>query len=178
MKYIPLLLCLFLFSTQSIAQNEVKSSDVIMDAAYKQAKKQKKNVFVLFHASWCSWCHKMDDAMQDESCKKSFDDNYVIVHLVIKEHEGKKHLNNLGGDKLANDNRGKGAGLPYWLILDKKGNVLADANAKTDKPSNLGCPAADDEVVIFIEKLKKTSKLSDKELETIATRFKKNNPSN
>ena len=42
---------------QSVAQE--KASTILKDA-YKQAKIEKKNVFVIFHASWCGWCKKMD----------------------------------------------------------------------------------------------------------------------
>ncbi len=176
MKFLPLLLCLFLWSSQTVAQAPAESADVILKAAYKKAKKQKKNVFVIFHASWCGWCRKMDKAMQDESCKKFFDDNYITVHLVIQESAGKEHLNNPGADQFAKDNGGDRAGLPYWLILNPKGKVLTNANAKADNSSsNLGCPASEEEVATFIAKLKKTSKLNDEALEIIGTRFKKNN---
>jgi len=151
--------------------------DKILADAYKQAQKEKKNVFVIFHASWCSWCKKMDQAMNDESCKKKFDDNYVIVHIVTGEHdEEKKALNTIGAEDFIKKHRGEGTGLPYWVILDKKGKTLADAHLQTDKPSNIGCPAADEEVAAFIEKLKKTSNLKEAELAIIAKRFKKNNP--
>lgn len=174
MKY-TIFFFVLLFSTSTFAQ--APSIDKILADAYKQAQKEKKNVFVMFHASWCGWCKKMDQAMNDESCKKFFDDNYVIVHVVTGEHsEDKKALNNPGAEDFLKKRRGEGIGLPYWLILDKKGKTLADAHLQADKPSNIGCPAADEEVVAFVEKIKKTSKLQQAELEIIAERFKKNNP--
>jgi thioredoxin-related protein len=70
------------FTTQ--AQTQASASN-ILDKAYKQATAENKNVFVKYSASWCGWCKKMDKQMKNESCKALFDNNYVIVTLVVHE---------------------------------------------------------------------------------------------
>jgi thioredoxin-related protein len=78
------------------AQEPVKTTEDILNEAFEQAVEEHKNVFVIFHASWCGWCRKMDAAMQDESCKEFFDKYYVTTHLVVKESKDKKNLENPG----------------------------------------------------------------------------------
>ena len=77
-----------------------------------------------------------------------------------------------GALEFLSKNGGADQGLPYWFILDKSGNVLADARYKPGQ--NTGCPASEEEVAYFISVLRKTSKLTDTELATIKTRFRKN----
>ncbi len=150
-----------------VTAQETASS--ILEKASSQAKKENKKVFVMFHASWCSWCKKMDNNMNSEACKKFFDDNYVVAHLVVQESPKNKSLETPGGAEVLQKYKGEKAGLPYWVILDPKGTLLADCN--NAKGENLGCPASPEEVVVFTEKLKMTSKLSEKQLAVITETF-------
>lgn len=107
--------------------------------------------------------------MANEACAKSFTDNYVIVHLVVKESPKNKNLENPGAEDLLKKFKGEQAGLPFWAMLDAKGALLADAfNAKGE---NIGCPGTAEEVAEFTAKLKKTSKMTDKQLAVIKETF-------
>ena len=162
------------------AQQPPPSASDILKEASLQAGKEKKNVFVIFHASWCGWCKRMDKSMSDELCKKFFDDNYVICHLVVDESKDKKDLENPGASDIRDKYDGKEQGLPYWFVLDKDGKLLA--NARIDKQDNgdikkgdgVGCPAAEEEVAYFITVLKKTSSIKADQLEIIRKRFREN----
>lgn len=178
---IPLLLpVLLLIQTLVTAQQAPKHTDEILQEARQQAASQKKKVFVIFHASWCGWCHKMDTSMNDPSVKAFFAKNYVVRHLVVQEAKDKKNLENPGATELLKKYNGNDQGIPYWLIFDKDGKLLADskirpAGAGLDAPGkNTGCPATQEEVTHFIEVLKKTSGLKDTELTLIEQRFRKN----
>lgn len=156
-----------------------QTADVVMSEAYATAKAENKKVFVMFHASWCGWCHKMDAAMNEPAMKKFFDDNFVIRHLVVMESEGKKNLENPGAADMMKKYHGDKSGIPYWLVFDSDGNLLADSKLRAagdgpEKGSNVGCPAAENEVAYFIEVLKKTTKLTEADLTLIAQRFRKN----
>jgi len=178
MKFSPfLMLFFFVLSVRINAQAPPESADKIMQAAYKQASKENKNVFVIFHASWCGWCRKMDSAMMESSIKPFFDNNYVITHLIVYESKGKETLENPGALELLTKHGGNDQGLPYWFIFDPKENLLADSRmqyAGKNKLDNSGCPANEEEVANFIKVLKKTSSLKEKDLTTIAKRFRKN----
>lgn len=133
----------------------------------------------MFHASWCGWCHRMDKAMNDEAVKKFFDENFVIRHLVVMESDGKKDLENPGAAEMMKKYHGDKSGIPYWLVFDSNGTLLADSKVRPEgggpeTGDNVGCPASEKEVAYFIEILKKTTKLQEAELTLIAQRFRKN----
>lgn len=156
-----------------------QSADAIMSDAYAEAKAQNKKVFVMFHASWCGWCHKMDAAMNESEMKKYFDDNFVIRHLVVMESETKKNLENPGGAEMMKKYFGDKSGIPYWLVFDADGKLLADSKLRAEgdgpeKGNNVGCPATEKEVAYFIDVLKKTTSLKEGELALISQRFRKN----
>ncbi len=158
----------FLFSQQIQSQESVKS---ILDKAYNKATIENKNVFVIFHASWCGWCKKMDANMKEETTKELFDSNYVIVHIDVLERGNKKNLETPGGFDFLKKHHGEKAGLPFFLIFDANGKKIG--SSFDDKHQNLGCPATEKEVAIFTKKLKETSKLSDEELLIVAKVFQK-----
>jgi thiol-disulfide isomerase/thioredoxin len=179
MKRLLLPLLLVGSITSLFAQKAPASADEIMKEAFAVAKKQNKKVLVMFHASWCGWCHKMDTSLNDASVKKFFDDNFVIRHLVVAESDGKKNLENPGGQDMLEKYEGKDQGIPFWLIFDKDENFLADSRMKTlvngvEKLQNTGCPASKEEVEYFIEVLKKTTTLTEDQLQKIRTRFRRN----
>ena len=157
------------------------AADVVMKEAYAKAKAEHKNVILMFHASWCGWCKKMTACIEDPTCSKFFDDNYVVTYLDILERGDKKSLENPGAmDVLKNFNGDPEGGIPYWVLITPKGKVIgtsymphADGTPGTAK-DNVGCPAEDNEVAYFTDLLKKSSKLTDDDLGVIATRFHKN----
>lgn len=156
-------------------QAQPPSAEAIMNAAKKEAAASGKNVFVIFHASWCIWCHRMDTAMSEPALKPLFNKNYVIKHLTVLESDQKKSLENPGADAMLEKYHGKDGGIPYWLIFDKNGTLLADSRAPQPdgKKSNVGCPATEEEVAYFAEVLKKTSSLNDAQITSIKERFRK-----
>lgn len=180
MKVVKLFTVFFVFVfviTNVHAQTKTESAAEVMKEAKAEAAKTKKNIFVIFHASWCIWCHRMDTAMNDETVKSFFDKNYVIKHLTVDESDNKKDLENPGAAALRTKYNGDQQGIPYWLIFDKNGKLLADSRLHDENGkvtgNNVGCPTQPGEVDYFIRVLKKTSHLSDAELQIIKTRFLK-----
>jgi thioredoxin-related protein len=158
-------------------QAKVQPAGKIMKKAYAEAAKENKKVMVIFHASWCGWCHRMDSIMNMPETKPFFDNNFVIRHLVVQEAKDKKALENPGAAEMMAKYNGTGSGIPYWLIFDAKGNLLADSRmpgkdrAGKAIMANIGCPAQPEEVDFFIGLLKKTTPLKEAELKVIADRF-------
>lgn len=170
---------LFISATSLVAQKVPPSAEEITKEAFETAQKQDKKVLIIFHASWCGWCHKMDTSLNDNSVKKFFDDNFVIRHLVVFESKGKKNLENPGALEMITKYNGKDQGIPFWMIFDKDEKFLADSRMTVtvngvEKLQNTGCPATAEEVDYFIEVLKKTTSLKEEQLAKIKTRFRKN----
>lgn len=182
MQIKPFLLSVFLFllAGNVTAQQKPLSADSVMKKAYVRATAENKKVLLMFHASWCVWCRRMDSSLADAAVKKLIDRYFIIEHLTVLESKGKEHLENPGAQALMDKFEGKDQGLPYWVILDKDGQLIADSQIRTEQPdgnfkgSNVGCPASQPEVDFFIALLKKTTTLTTAQLDVIAKRFRKN----
>ena len=174
-KVILLFVLAVILSPATFSQEKPSSADEIMKEAMKIATKEKKDIFLMFHASWCGWCKRMDAAMKDETCKDFFDTNFVTVHMVVKESANNKHLENPGAIEFLAKYKGDQSGIPFWLIFDKNGTLIADSfMTPGDLRSNIGCPAQDNEIAAFISKLKLAAKMSPEEENSITERFKQN----
>jgi len=180
MKFIYTLL-LFGFAINFSVAQAPQTADEILKAAFANAEAEHKNIFVKFTASWCGWCKKMDASMHDPGTKKFFDENFVTVLLVVDESDANKSLENPGADAIrVKYNGDKNQGIPFWFILDDKGKLLGDCyirnkgESASEKGSNSGCPANEEEVKAFINVLKQTTKLNEAELKIIYDRFRKN----
>ena len=180
-KYILLLLSfLTLMVSNSVAQSQPLPATLVLKEAVNKATKENKKILLIFHASWCGWCHKMDSSLNDPACKDFFDKHYVIRHITVQESKGKESLQNPGGESLLNDLGGKDNGLPYWAIFDSYGEFLYNSKMNTKqadgtiKGVNVGCPSEDAEVKYFIELLIMTAPLSLEQQNAIAKRFRMN----
>lgn len=173
------LLASSLLSSVVAGQTTPVTTDAILQEAKQLASKENKNILILFTASWCGWCHKMDKSIDDPSCKSFFEENYVIRHIVVDETRDKKHLENPGGGEMKKQYHGEGLGIPFWLVFDKEGQLLADSKIRKEgegpeKGENTGCPATAEEVDHFSAVLKKTSRMTDAQLEIVKKRFRRN----
>jgi len=145
-----------------------QSAAEIMNKAYHQAKVENKNVFLIFHASWCGWCKKMEKNMEDPLVKAYFDQNYVKAFITIEERGEKATLNTPGGTEFVEQLGGKNQGLPYWVILDENGNVLKDSKINGE---NVGGPSSEQEVDYLISTLAPTSKNQKVDIDKIKEVF-------
>lgn len=170
-------LAVFLLITNINAQTKAPAASVVIKEATSLASKSNKNVFIIFHASWCVWCHRMDSSMNDKTVKDLFDKSYVMRHLTVDESKENKHLENPGADAVRIKYHGDHSGIPFWFILDKKGDLLADSRMVGNDGKvgdNVGCPATPEEVDYFVKVLAKTSDLNPGELLRIQKKFAKN----
>ena len=161
----------------AIAQQSPKPAIEILKEASLQASTENKKVFIIFQASWCGWCHRMDSIMNSPTCKELFSDNYVVRHLVVLEPPAKKNLENPGAMDLLKKYNANKHGIPFWLIFDIAGNLLADSQVRPDGAGfdtpgeNTGCPATQKEVNFFVGILKRTSRLNNDQLAVIGRSF-------
>lgn len=128
----------------------------LMRSAMQRAGKEHKAILVMFHASWCGWCKRLDAVLDRPEFKKLIDQNYVSVTLDVMESKDKTQLENPGGADLMKELGGAESGLPFYAFLDAKGKKLADSNAMPGH-KNIGYPGEPGEITAFIELIKKTA---------------------
>lgn len=161
---------LMVFAMQFMFAQE--NAKTLLDTSLNQAKKENKNVLLVFHASWCGWCKLMDKNMNLPETKPMFESSFVTTYVDVQERGEKKKFENPGGQELMNKYKGETAGLPFWVILAPDGKVLADSFDKNG--DNLGSPATPEEVTSFIEKLQVASKMKTEDFAVIKKVFIKN----
>ena len=123
----------------------------------KQAEASDKTVFLIFHASWCGWCKRLEAGLEDPAVKPIIEANYVISYLVDMESKDKKELENPGGGEILKELGGEQSGLPFYAFIDGKGKMIVNSNAMP-KEQNIGYPAEKEEIAAFEGLLKKSAK--------------------
>lgn len=150
----------------------------LLTKASASAKKGGKNVLVIFHASWCGWCHRFDKFLDTTAEGKLVKGGLEIVHITVLENAAHKADENPGGAELMEKLGGKDAGLPFMAILDAKSGKLIINSNQSDKPtSNMGYPASLAEIDHFQRMLHKGApKISIEERGKIVSWLKANAP--
>lgn len=141
------------------------SSKEVMAKSMADAKKGGKNVLVIFHASWCGWCHRLDKFLDTTDEGKLVKNGLEIVHITVMENDPKQKPNeNEGGQAYMEELGGKDAGLPFMAIIDSKtGKMIINSLQKEgDAKTNTGYPAAPGEVAHFMKMLEVGAKKINK----------------
>ncbi len=134
-----------------------EKADAILHAATQQARASHRSVFLIFHASWCKWCHRLDAVLTAPDVQKIHGKYYVMTRLDVLER-GRKvdSLENPGGNNVMKTFGGEKSGLPFCVVLDAKGRKLGDSNLMPDH-TNIGYPGAKEELDAFGKLLKTTA---------------------
>ena len=107
----------------------VQSADQLIKAAGAQAKKEGKNVLVVFHASWCGWCHRFDKFWESPEIAPLAKKSLVTIHITVMENDEKHKadMNPGGSEFLASVGGGK-TGIPFMVILAPNGKMIINSN--------------------------------------------------
>jgi len=138
-------------STLCVAADTAPSADAILDAAKAQAQ-DSRAVWVIFHASWCGWCKKLDSFI--EAQKPTFDKYFVVAHIRVDEHQGSKFTDDPGAKALETSLGGANAGLPFFAFVKGDGMIV---NSMAPLKGNIGHPSQPHEVDWFMEMLQKAA---------------------
>ena len=120
----------------------------------KAAAKTGKTTFVLFHASWCGWCHKLEDFMATKEIKPIMDKHFTTLWWDVMEQGDKKSLETPGAAEYMKTWKATSAGLPWGIMLDRKGKAIGNM-FKDGVKDNTGYPASADEIATFMKLLAK-----------------------
>jgi thioredoxin-related protein len=178
LKNILFTLILITFTLSVNAQNpKPQPANKIVKAAMHDAKAGKKNVMLIFHASWCKWCTRLEKAIASPELSGIFKNNWIVTYLDVMERGGKiDSLENPGGKEIMKKYGGENAGLPFCAFIDKSGKLIGNSNIMPDK-TNIGYPGSKEEIALFVDLLKRTSKkLSEDHKAAIIDYLVKNAP--
>ena len=153
------------------------SALVIIKAAVTDAHSSKKNVLLLFHATWCKWCKRLETVLNEPEMKVLIDRNYIIALLDVQERGEKIHTHeNPGGQKILSDFGGKNAGLPFIVFLNGNGAMIANSNGMPQQ-QNIGYPGSKEEIAAFVKLLMKTApRITGKQRDVIQKYFELHAP--
>ncbi len=136
------------------------TADSLLSEGQSKAAPGHKTVFLIFHASWCGWCHKLDQFMATPEIQPILDKYFVAVHVVVEEHGDKESLDNPGGAEWMAKLGNKDGGLPFFAFLDGRGEAIVNSMRPGDaksKAANIGYPSAPEEIDWFMTMLGKAA---------------------
>jgi thiol:disulfide interchange protein len=178
-KTVALLILSMILIAPSMLGQTIKpdSAQAILKTAVTEARSSNKNVMLIFHATWCGWCKRLEAALNDTAIKPLIDKNYVVTMLDVKERGDKIQTNeNPGGRALLSGFGGDTAGLPFIVFLNEKGGMIANSNVMP-KEQNIGYPGSKEEIAAFVKLIKKTApRMTRKKLVLIQKYFELHAP--
>lgn len=164
-KLLLAIILMCLAAAPSVAAPKAPKADAILSSAKSQAVQQHKSIFLIFGASWCEDCHRLDAFFAVPEVHAIFDKYYVTTRLTVgEENGGNPSLNNPGAVDQLIKFGGVGPGgvtnIPFIAILSEKGKLIVNANRPTAGNSRfeaIGYPTKPEEIDWFIAMLKKNA---------------------
>jgi thiol-disulfide isomerase/thioredoxin len=139
------------------AETPAPAKELVSQTA-KQAATSGKNTLVSFKASWCSWCKRLDEAMEKPESKKAIEKHFEVLWLTVFERGDSKAMENPGSEALLSEWAGGAkTGLPFAVILGSDEKPIATsirAVRPGGEPGNIGFPGDDEERDAFLAFLK------------------------
>lgn len=157
-RLLPLLAILLASTALRAAADAPQPADQALAVAEAAAAAQHKNVWVIFGASWCGWCHKLDALIHSSDVGPVLDQYFIVTHVTVDEHGDKVNLDSPGGNELRKRlGASNSTSLPFFAFVDPAGNVLVNSNRDGKPGANIGFPSAPEEVDWFMVMLQRAA---------------------
>ncbi|MGB9455137.1 MAG: thioredoxin family protein [Bryobacteraceae bacterium] len=150
----------FLAGLTLLATETAPPASVVMESARTAAAAQHKSIFLIFHASWCGWCKKLDQLLETPEIKPIIDKYFVLARLTVQERDARKSLNNPDGDKVMAQTGGRFVGLPFFALLNEEGETIVNSIRPGEGNAaerSIGYPVTPQEVDWFLVMLKRAA---------------------
>ena len=165
MKSMCFLIILGLLTIPGVSQTserDVPSAAHLLMAAEATAGRQQKNVLLLFSASWCGPCHRLQSFLVDPAVRPIFDSHFVKLVVVHGERSNDTlHQDTPGADQLLDSLHDADTSLPLIVMLTSSGKVIADSvhpvYGRRDIRANVGYPDSPSGIDWFLEMLRRAA---------------------
>ena len=158
------------------AQRKPTEAEKILGTAQKQAAAEHKAVFLIFGASWCGPCKRLERFLGVPANRQVIEKYFVTAHLsVAEEYGGNPARNTPGADKLFTNLGGPPGEVPFLVMLDETGSPIVNSNRPEGrKTENIGYPEEPEEISWFMTMLRKAAPaISSDEAQTMESSLQK-----
>ena len=151
---------------------EPKDAQVVLRDALARASSEEKKVFLTFGAPWCGWCHRLENFLALPEISAILDRDFVVIKIDTDRMTG-------GKDALKRFRSDDSGGIPWYAVLDSKGEKLATSDLLEGRVKNIGYPAEPKEIDAFMTLIEGNSRRIEpaqvaqvhKELETAGAKI-------
>jgi thiol-disulfide isomerase/thioredoxin len=120
-------------------------------SALDRASADDKKVFLTFGAPWCGWCHKLEDFLARPEIGAIMARDFVVQKIDIDRMTS-------GKDILKTYRADESGGIPWFVVLDAKGEKLSTSDLLPGPVKNIGYPAEPKEIDAFMGVIEKQSR--------------------
>jgi hypothetical protein len=122
---------------------EPKDAEAVLHSALSQAASEDKKLLLTFGAPWCGWCHKLEDFLAQPKICAILSGDFIVLKIDIDRMTAGKNV-------MKKYHHDESEGIPWFTVLDAKGDKLATSDLLEGEIKNIGYPATPKEIDAFM----------------------------